>query len=77
MQFLAKEMGIFEGRKERSDCLVKLYKAWMNFSPTSVSCGRVFSIQYSLLEGPCLDNRGLMKNKSKNMDNFYVPESLY
>ena len=27
LKFLIKEMGIFEGREERSDCLEKLYKA--------------------------------------------------
>ena len=41
--FLTKEMGIFEGRKERSDCLEKLHKVLMNISPTSVSCE---SLQY-------------------------------
>ena len=44
LKFLTKEMGIFEGRKERSDCLQKLYNALLNISPTSVSCERVFSI---------------------------------
>ena len=38
LKFLSKEMGIFEGRKERSECLQKLYDALMNISPTSAVC---------------------------------------
>ena len=49
LKFLTKELGIFEGRKERSDCLEKLYKALLNISPTSVSCERVFSIAGGLI----------------------------
>ena len=49
LKFLTKEMGIFEGRKERSECLQKLYDALMNISPTSVSCERVFSIAGGLI----------------------------
>ena len=32
LKFLTKEMGIFEGRKEMSDCLQKLYNALLNIS---------------------------------------------
>ena len=42
-------MGIFEGRKERPDCLEILYKALMHISTTSVSCERVFSIAGGLI----------------------------
>ena len=49
LKFLTKEMGIFEGRKEKSDCLQKLYNALLNISPTSVSCERVFSIAGGLI----------------------------
>ena len=49
LKFLTKEMGIFEGRKEKSDCLQKLYNALLNISPTSVSCERLFSIAGGLI----------------------------
>ena len=38
LKFLSKEIGMFEGRKERSECLQKLYDALMNISPTSAVC---------------------------------------
>ena len=44
LKFLTKEMGIFEGTKEKSECLQKLYNALMNISLSSVSCKRVFSM---------------------------------
>ena len=49
LKSLTKEMGIFEGRKERSDCLETLHKALLYISPTSVSCERVFSIAGGLI----------------------------
>ena len=36
LKFLTKEMGIFEGRKEKSD--QKLYNALLNISPISAVC---------------------------------------
>ena len=73
LKFLTKEMGIFEGRKERSDCLEKLYKALLNISPTSVSCERVFSIagglippRRSLLSDERFDELVFLKGYFKN-----------